>query len=289
MNSYFSHDSNARNSDKLLPVRMKYGAEGYGIYFMLLERLREESEYMSVKDYNMIAFDLRVDAGKIKSIIEDFGLFVFTENGEYFYSEGFMKRMEIKDAKSKKRSEAGKKGAKKRWGSQNDESDKENNSNAIAKPSKKIASKEKESKVNQSKKNTRPSIDELERDFELLWELYPKKTGKKDALRHYKKAIKAGTSNKEIQNGIVNYIKFIEMNNIDDQYIKGGSTYFFKEAWTDELDLRAKAKSFRGHVRKETMPEWAMNKENQEETPLSQEAAEAIQERIKQLAVSRKE
>lgn len=28
---YFSHDSNARNSDKLLAVRIKHGAEGYGI------------------------------------------------------------------------------------------------------------------------------------------------------------------------------------------------------------------------------------------------------------------
>ncbi|MFW3588028.1 Lin1244/Lin1753 domain-containing protein [Vagococcus fluvialis] len=283
MNSYFSHDSNARNSDKLLPVRMKYGAEGYGIYFMLLERLRDESEYMSVKDYNMIAFDLRVDAGKIKSIIEDFGLFVFTECGEYFYSEGFMKRMEIKDAKSKKRSEAGKKGAKKRWGSQNDESDKGNNSNAIAMSSKNIASKEKESKVKQRKKDNSPSADELNRDFELLWELYPKKTGKKDALRHYKNAIKAGTTNKEIQDGIVNYIKFIEINNTDEQYIKGGSTYFFKEAWTDELDLTPKAKSYgNNHARKETLPDWA--DKQYEETPLSPEEEAVFKEQIRQLA-----
>lgn len=286
MNSYFSHDSNARNSDKLLPVRMKYGAEGYGIYFMLLERLRDESEYMSVKDYNMIAFDLRVDAGKIKSIIEDFGLFVFTENGEYFYSEGFMKRMEIKDAKSKKRSEAGKKGAKKRWGSQDNESDKENNSNAIAKPSKNIASKVKESKVKKRKKDNSPSADELNRDFELLWELYPKKTGKKDALRHYKNAIKAGTTNKEIQDGIVNYIKFIEINNTDEQYIKGGSTYFFKEAWTDELDLTPKVKSYgNNHARKETLPDWA-SPENQiyEETPLSAEEEAEMRAKIERLS-----
>ncbi|MEG0285994.1 MAG: DUF4373 domain-containing protein [Vagococcus sp.] len=282
MNSYFSHDSNARNSDKLLPVRMKYGAEGYGIYFMLLERLRDESEYMSVKDYNMIAFDLRVDAGKIKSIIEDFGLFVFTENGEYFYSEGFMKRMEIKDAKSKKRSEAGKKGAKKRWGSQDNESDKENNSNAIAKPSKNIASKVKESKVKQSKKHNSPSADELERDFELLWELYPKKKGKQDALRHYKKAIKQGVTNKEIQTGIVNYTKYIELNRTEEQYIKNGSTYFSKQSWTDELDLTPKVKSFsNSHARKETLPDWAGKQ--YEETPLSPEEQAAFQEQIKQL------
>ncbi|EOE6413483.1 DnaD domain protein [Enterococcus hirae] len=139
MNNYFPHDSNSRNSDKLLPVRMKFGAEGYGIYFMILERLRDEKNYMSVKDYNMLAFDLRVDAGKVKSIVEDFGLFAFTENGECFYSEGFNKRMEIKDEKSKKRSEAGKKGAEKRW---------QKNSNAIAKL---LANDSKESKGNESK------------------------------------------------------------------------------------------------------------------------------------------
>ena len=64
---------------------------------MILERLREEPEYMSVKDYNMIAFDLREDASLIKSVIEDFGLFVFTEDGKYFYSESFKKRMGYKD------------------------------------------------------------------------------------------------------------------------------------------------------------------------------------------------
>ena len=127
-NSYFPHDSNARNSDKLLPVRMKYGAEGYGIYFMLLERLRDEPTYTSIKDYNMLAFDLRVDAQKIKAVIEEFGLFAFTDDGKCFYSEGFMKRMKIKDSKSKARSDAGKKGAEKRWNDQE-------NGKAMAKPS----------------------------------------------------------------------------------------------------------------------------------------------------------
>lgn len=65
MNNYFSHDSNARNSDKIILLRAQMGAEGYGIYFMILERLREEPTYMSVKDYNMLAFDLRVDSAKI--------------------------------------------------------------------------------------------------------------------------------------------------------------------------------------------------------------------------------
>lgn len=114
-NNYFSHDSNARNSDKLIRLRMRHKAAGYGVYFMILERLREEPGYMSAKDYNMIAFDLREDASLIKSVVEDFGLFVFTEDGKYFYSESFNRRMAIKDEKAKRQSEAGRKAMEKRW------------------------------------------------------------------------------------------------------------------------------------------------------------------------------
>lgn len=112
--NYFSHDSNARNDEKLLSLRMRHGAAGYGVYFMICERLREENDYTSVKDYNIIAFDLRVDAALIKSVVEDFGLFAFTENGKRFYSESFLKRMEVKDEVS----DARRKAALKRWKSE---------------------------------------------------------------------------------------------------------------------------------------------------------------------------
>lgn len=115
--NFFSHDSNARNSDKLIKVRMALGAEGYGVFFMILERLREEENYMSIKDYNIIAFDLRVDASVVKKVVEDFGLFVFTEDGEYFYSESFLRRMEIKDQKNKNISESRRKAAGIKWDS----------------------------------------------------------------------------------------------------------------------------------------------------------------------------
>ncbi|WP_311053888.1 DnaD domain protein [Enterococcus faecalis] len=215
--SYFPHDSNARNSDKLIPVRMKYGAEGYGIYFMILERLREEKNYMSIRDYNTLAFDLRVDTSKIKAIVEDFGLFTFTEDGECFYSEGFNKRMEYKDAKSKKRSEAGKKGAAKRWQQNSkdlamplDENSIAKNANAIAKEknskerkekerkekeSKEKESKEKESKVNKSKVNKnnkeKPAVQlSSEKDF---WEnpLGDKKTA--ELIAYYSKNVSLAT------------------------------------------------------------------------------------------------
>lgn len=111
MNNYFSHDSNARNSEKLIRLRVKHGAAGYGVYFMLLERLREEPSYVSVRDYNMLAFDLRADTALIKSVVENFGLFSFTEDGECFYSESFCRRMREKDDKAAKARES----VKKRW------------------------------------------------------------------------------------------------------------------------------------------------------------------------------
>ena len=129
MRSYFSHDSNARNSDKLMKVRMKLGAEGYGIFFMLIERLREEEGYKSTIDYDTLAFDLRVDAEKVKQVVENYDLFKFTEDGKYFYSDSFNERMEMMDVRAQQRISKAKKAAKARWNKQS-----EDTSNAQALP-----------------------------------------------------------------------------------------------------------------------------------------------------------
>ena len=99
LSSYFPHDSNARNSEKMVELRMKHGAAGYGVYFMLIERLREAADYSCVVNYNSIAFDLRVSAELIKSVLRDFRLFAFsqTDEGERFYSESLRQRMKPMD------------------------------------------------------------------------------------------------------------------------------------------------------------------------------------------------
>lgn len=113
--SYFSHDSNARNDSKILNLRMKHGVEGYGVYFMLLERMRESEDYMSVKDYNALAFDFRVSSEVVKSVVEEFDLFLLTDDKKKFYSESFLDRMQLKDEKDQERSEKAKKAANARW------------------------------------------------------------------------------------------------------------------------------------------------------------------------------
>lgn len=72
-------------------------------------------------------------------------------------------------------------------------------------------------------------------DFEKLWKLYPNKKGNKEtALKAYKKALKGGTTNKQIQDGIVAYKKHLAEND----WLKPafGSAWFFNCRWNDEYE-----------------------------------------------------
>lgn len=80
------------------------------------------------------------------------------------------------------------------------------------------------------------SIEYIESDFEKLWQLYPNKKGKDLALRAYKKAIKDGTTNKEIQTGIVNLKKEIAFKETEKQYIPHGGTWFNQKRWEDDYE-----------------------------------------------------
>lgn len=105
------HDSNARQDEKLLALRLRLGWEGYGLYWGIIEILRDSTDYTGSKDYNEIAFGLRVSAGLVKKIVEDFGLFTFTEDGKRFYSKRLSKDMDKQARISEKRRQA----IQKRW------------------------------------------------------------------------------------------------------------------------------------------------------------------------------
>lgn len=82
-----------------------------------------------------------------------------------------------------------------------------------------------------------PKKSTLSEDFEKLWSLYPRKERKKVAFDAYKRAIKKGVTNKQIQDGIVAYKKFIEVKKTEKEYIAQGGTWFNQERWTDKYDL----------------------------------------------------
>ena len=106
---YFSHDCNARNDQKIVRLRRKFGMEGYGIYFCIIENLREQSDYtLPITAYEDIAYELQVDASKVKSVIEDFDLFIVSS--DVFFSARLSASMEKYNALRNKLVESGKKG-----------------------------------------------------------------------------------------------------------------------------------------------------------------------------------
>ncbi|MEE9451062.1 MAG: DUF4373 domain-containing protein [Ignavibacteriaceae bacterium] len=147
---YFSHDSNSRNDEKILSLRMKLGMEGYGIYWAIIEMLRDSTDYRMQLQCERIAFELHTDNETIKSVINDFNL--FDNDTEYFWSESLLRRMEIREQKSNKARES----AKVRW-------DKakamRTQSERNAKKGKEI--KEKEIKGNKKTENNIPDFEEF--------------------------------------------------------------------------------------------------------------------------------
>lgn len=116
----------------------------------------------------------------------------------------------------------------------------------------------KETKVNKTKVDKSAESSSAESNFNKLWELYPRKEGRKTALAAYKRAVKNGIDNKTIQDGIVQYSKYIGIKKMDKQYVKAGSTFFNQEAWADEYDMTAsQTNTFGKVVQKETLPDWA--------------------------------
>ena len=105
---YFSHDYDSRQDEKIKDLIYHYGFEGYGIFWALIEDLYM-NENMLKCDYKRIAYEFRIDENKVKSIINDFGL--FTIEGENFYSSSINKRLEFRNEKKVK----AKQSAEKRW------------------------------------------------------------------------------------------------------------------------------------------------------------------------------
>lgn len=77
---YFKHDYNARQDPKILKMLSKQGLEGYGIYWALVEIISSQTGKLFIpKDYEAIAYELRTECDRIKSVVEEYDLFEFDE------------------------------------------------------------------------------------------------------------------------------------------------------------------------------------------------------------------
>lgn len=95
-------------------------------------------------------------------------------------------------------------------------------------------------KNNLGKSNITPS--QARAEFEKLWEIYPKKRGKKRAYSCYESArIRQGVEFDVIKNGMEAYIKWFNRQNKDIQFMKDGDTFFSQWSWQDDWSSSGRA------------------------------------------------
>ena len=153
---YFTHDYNARSDSKIKRLLSKHGCMGYGLYWAIIEDLYNNANVMQL-DYESIAYDLRTEESVVKSVINDFDLFVIYD--DFFGSNSVQRRLDERDSKSKKASES----AQERWRRNADALRAQSDSNAIKE------SKGKEIKVKEIKIN---NISERKLEFASTLEMY---------------------------------------------------------------------------------------------------------------------
>lgn len=111
---YFPHDSNAHQDERVLELRAEFGWEGYGIYWALIERMRDTSEYrIRRRAEKAVGMSLGVAPELFEGIIAlclDVGL--FEADDDHLWSPALVRRMAEVDEKRKKRQQAGKKGGR---------------------------------------------------------------------------------------------------------------------------------------------------------------------------------
>lgn len=107
---YFSHDSNASQDEKILNLRADHGWEGYGIYWAIIERLRDSSDHKYQNDsIKGLSVSLGIKRPVLEEIVNNYDL--FESDDDCFWSPSLMRRMDIVE---KKRGLA-KKASKARW------------------------------------------------------------------------------------------------------------------------------------------------------------------------------
>lgn len=86
---YFPHFVSARNDLKVQRLRKDLGIEGYAIFFLLLEVLREQSDFVYPwEDVDLLAKDFETSVAKIQTVITSYKLFEIVQNdeGRVFFS-----------------------------------------------------------------------------------------------------------------------------------------------------------------------------------------------------------
>jgi hypothetical protein len=210
---YFSHDSNARDDENIVLLRMDMGWEGYGLFWAVVEMLREATDYQLQLDCKRIAFALQVHPDTIERIVKEFGL--FENDGEFFWSESLKTRMAMRESVSGARRKA----AQKRWDS--------------AKAMQLQCKPDANAMQGKERKGNKKKGKQYSEEFERFWKAYPNKKAKGTAWESYKKADLPPIS--DLVNIVERQSKQDDWTKDNGKFIPMPSTWLNGCRWEDEI------------------------------------------------------
>lgn len=264
---YFSHDANARNDQKILAMRSVFGSEGYGWYWIIIEMMRETTNFMIKIDkytFQALAMQMHCDADIahkfVSDCINEFSL--FESDGEFFWANSLLRRM----AQREEKSEQARAAAKARWGnkrSSNTKLDKHEkspyecklNADAMQELCDSNAIKEKKVKESTVKNSTHVCSDGTHEsdsgnlaqlhnhyppEYEEFWQAYPleRRKEKKAAYRAWKARLKTGAKPEQLIRAATLYAQ--ECKGKEARFIKLPKTFLGPDDhWQEYQDLRA--------------------------------------------------
>ena len=234
---YFSHDSNAKDDKKCMLLIDQLGLEGYGIYWVLIETLRDQVDYKyPLSLVPILAKRYNTSAAKMLLVVEKFNFFEIDED-KNFFSLSLINRMLPLEAKKEQRRLAGiASGISRKERAFNERStdvEQTANKNELSKVKK---SKVKKSKVKKSKeKESKEELSDfkpLEVDFDKMIELYNNATGS-DEISCFQTIHVRQTINEESNFiKLTDFMKGLNKNNsLEDMFYE----YFLKakKSWKD--------------------------------------------------------
>lgn len=215
LNCWFPHDANSRNDWKISKLRRILGAEGVGIFWMLIEILREQPEFKyPLSQTDELEFDLRIPKEKIISVIRNFDLFVIDES-QNFFSVSLTARLQPYLEKSQRARDA----VNLRW------------SNA-----KKSLDTNVDTKVSSNADTIRKEdiIKQYNNWFDEFWKEYPKKTDKKESKEIFLKICKTKVKFDEIFSGLKELKLSESWTKENGKFVPSPARFLRKEKWNDE-------------------------------------------------------
>jgi uncharacterized protein YdaU (DUF1376 family) len=115
--AWFRHDCDAWRDPKIVRLRAKWGWEGYGIFWQVVELMHRQDGKIPLADIPIWASELRIE--RLQEFVTDacsVGLFVHDDTD--LWSERMLREVEAYKHSVAQRSLAGKASAVKRWGNE---------------------------------------------------------------------------------------------------------------------------------------------------------------------------